>query len=69
MRHGHITKFEIVQQQTKRMFQHIRGLGVAQRLAVQSSEIMSKPCVFSLHPCHIGLADNLVAIGNKAGVN
>ena len=35
---------------------------------MQSGKIMSKPCVFSLHPRHVGLANNLVSIGNESRI-
>jgi hypothetical protein len=44
------------------MTEHLLGLGITQRLAMQSREIVPQARVFSFDSGHIGLADNLVAV-------
>ena len=51
------------------MLQHVLGLGITQGLAMQSSQIVSQSGILALNSGHIGLADNLIAIGNKARID
>ncbi len=51
------------------MLQHFYRLGIAKRLAPQSSEVMSQAGVFSFDSNHISFADNVIRIGNKQWID
>lgn len=67
LRHRHIAKLEGVKSQPNGVFQHFYGLGVAEGLAMQSSQIVTQPSIFSRHTGHIRLADHLSPSGMNPG--
>jgi hypothetical protein len=58
-----------VEEQPQGTLQHLKGFGVAQSLPMQSRQVVPETSVLPFHPCHIGLADQLVAVLNERRID